>query len=640
MSLLSRLWLSVFIAMLLALLGSFALSLLTARNYLEQQLFAQASDSASALALTMTQQGKDAAMRELLVSALFDSGHFEFVRYRDVRDQVAIERRTQAPAPAAPAWFVALLPLDTRIGEAPVSDGWHQAGRVEVRASARYAYAELWSGTLHLLAVFAVVGGALGLAVAALMRWLQRPLRDIVDQAEAIGQRRFETRQLPGVLELRVVGLAMNRMVERVRAMFSEQAARIESLRDEAGRDPLTRLPNRGLFSGALRGALSHELAAPQGVLMMCRIGDLAGINREAGRERTDMLLCACADMLRAQLETLHGESMPGRLNGSDFVILVQQAGAEEARQLGESLLAGFARVALQNGVEREPLVAIGWTGYRRGEEASVVLVRADASLMQAELAAPPLVGSAGEGALPVERTQAWQARLERALAAHAFELARFPVVRADGSLLHHELMLRLVGEEGRRFTAGEFMPVALRHGMIARLDLMTLELALADLRQHTDDVAVNISALSLDDPAFLGGLKAILQRAGGQARRLWIEIAERGISAHGGLDALVPLARLLADSGARLGIEHFGLHFASMPRLHALSVDYLKLDGAFVAGIEQDDGKSRFVRAVVDVAASLDIQVIAERVASEAELHTLARLGVAGMTGTGVALR
>lgn len=640
MSLLSRLWLSVLTALLVALLGSFALSLLTARNYLEQQLFAQSSDSASALALTMTQQGKDAAMRELLVSALFDSGHFEFVRYRDTRGDLLIERQTQAPAPDAPAWFVTLLPLNARIGEALVSDGWQQAGRVEVQASARYAYAELWSGALHLLAVFAAVGAALGLAIALLMRWLERPLREIVDQAEAIGQRRFETRPLPGVPELRVVGLAMNRMVERVRAMFSEQAARIEALRDEAGRDPLTRLPNRGLFSGALRGALSHELAAPQGVLMMCRIGDLAGINRDAGRERTDLLLCACADMLRALLEALPGETLLGRLNGSDFAILLQDAGAEEALQLGENLLAGFARVALQNGVEHEPLAAIGWTGYRHGEDASAVLLRADASLMQAELAAPPLVGSAVAGAAPLERSQAWQARLEHALATHAFELARFPVVRADGSLLHHELMLRLVGEEGRRFTAGEFMPAALRHGFIARLDLMTLELALAELRLHTDDVAVNISALSLDDPAFLGGVRAILQRAGKQARRLWIEIAERGISVAGGLDALVPLARLLADSGARLGIEHFGLHFASMPRLHALSVDYLKLDGAFVAGIDQDEGKSRFVRAVVDVAASLDIQVIAERVAGAEELRMLASLGVAGMTGPGVALR
>lgn len=637
MSLLTRLWLSVLTAMLVALGVSFSVSLVTARNYLEQQLFAQASDSAASLALSMSQQSKDPATSELLVSALFDSGHFESIRYLDTAGKPLVERVSGAPAPAAPGWFVALMPIEAKRGEALVSDGWKQAGRVVVQASARYAYGELWKGTLRLAATQLLIGLLLCAVVALLMRWLERPLRAIVEQAEAIGQRRFETKALPAVPELRVVGLAMNTMVERVRAMFSEQASRIEQLRNEANRDALTRLPNRSLFSGALRDALNDEQSAPAGVLVMCRVLDLVAINREIGRERTDMLLAASADMLRAAVEPLGGEPTMGRLNGADFAILIPDASVDDAHLLGQNLLAGFARVALQNGIEREPLAAIGWARYRRGEEAAAVLLRTDACLMQAEASSPPVVGNAGETPASAAPAGVWQARLEHALQTGSFELAFFPVVRADGSVLHQEAMLRLIDEDGQRLTAGQFMPAALRHGMIARLDIMTLELALERLAQQSGDIAVNLSALSLDAPEFLPAFKLMLTSAGGRTQRLWVELAERGIGASGGLDALVPLARMLAECGAKLGIEHFGRHFASMPRLHALSVDYLKLDGAFVAEIESNEGNQRFVRTVVDVAGSLDIQVIAERVTSRAEWRTLASLGVAGMTGPAV---
>lgn len=640
MSLLTRLWLSVLAAMLVALSGSFAISVLTARNYLAQQLYAQAADSATSLALSMSQQKDEASVRELLVSALFDSGHFESVVYRNVNGKVEVERRTSAPAAAAPAWFVALVPLDAAPGEGLVSYRWNQAGMVEVRASARYAYADLWAGTLRLAATQGGVGLALCLAVALLMRWIQEPLRAIVQQAEAIGFRRFITLPEPRVPELRVVGRAMNAMVARVQAMFAEQAARIEQLRNDASRDALTRMPNRSLFMGGLREALHDEQAAPSGALVVARIFDLAGINRRCGRERTDLLIQACADMLADQVRQHDEAATVGRLNGAEFGILLPSLDGDACRRLCESLLEGFARLYRQEYVDQEPVAAIGWTLYRRGEDPAGVLLRVDACLMQAEAAEPPLAGNLGETPYTAARSDEWRERIGMALEARDFRLAFFPVLRIDGGILHREAMLRMLGTDGELITAGQFMPAASRLGMTARLDLLTLELAILHLENEQGDIAVNLSALSLADPSFLAGVRAIVGNAGVRAQRLWIELSERGIGESGGLEELGEFALILSQAGCKLGIEHFGRHFAAMPRLHALSVDYLKLDGAFVAEIEQNEGNQRFVKAVVDVARSLDIQVIAERVASEAEWQTLAALGVTGVTGPAVTQR
>ncbi len=639
MSLLTRLWISVIVAMLLALTGSFVVSVKTARDYLAQQLYAQSSDSATSLALSMSQQSKDAAMSELLVSALFDSGHFEAIVYRDPLGRVLVERHNVGTAPDAPRWFVALMPLKSTPGEALVSDGWKQAGKIEVLASTRFAYGALWQGTLKLAATLLAIGLLLGGAVTLLMRWVKRPLEIIVQQAQAIGERRFVTIVEPPVKELRIVVRAMNAMVGRVQAMFAEQAARMDQLRDDANRDPLTRLPNRSLFMGRLRDVLDDELA-PAGSLLVMRVNDLIGLNRRLGRARADALILACMNTLEKILDD-HPEALLGRLNGAEFGLLLPNVDGPGSQSIGEALLVALDKLYRREYTDQRPIAALGWTLYQRGQTSSDVLWRLDAAVMKAESATVPLASS--DDTTPLTRavpTDTWRKQIELAVDGRSFELVTYPVLRDDGSTLHQEAMLRLVTADGQRLTAGQFMPAASRFGMTAVLDLLALELAISHLESQSEDVAVNLSPLSLEQQEFLPALKLLLDRAGENARRLWLELSERGLDEAQGLEAVSRLSDMLMAYSSRLGIEHFGRHFAAMPRLHTVRIDYLKLDGGFVADIDSHEGNQRFVKAVVDVASSLDILVIAERVVTDAEWQTLSELGVGAATGPAVTAR
>ncbi|HEX5127346.1 MAG TPA: EAL domain-containing protein [Rhodocyclaceae bacterium] len=644
MSLLTRLWLSVILATLLALVGSFVLSVVTARGYLTQQLYAQSSDSAASLALSMSQQSKDAAMSELMVSALFDSGHFEAITYKDMAGHVIVERHNSNVMADAPAWFVGLVPLKSQSGEALVSDGWKQAGKVDVRASTRYAYGALWHGALELAAMLAVVGLLLGSAVTLLMRWAWRPLGAIVNQAEAIGKRNFVTVPVPHVKEMRVVAHAMNGMVARVQAMFAEQAARMDQLRNDANRDPLTQLPNRGLFMGRLRHELVDDTAAPAGALIVFRIIDLADVNRRLGRARADALIQACTSILN-MCASEQAEAESGRLNGAEFALLMPNADAATATTAATQLSTGFDNLYRREYTDQQPVAVVGWTLYKQGENASEVLLRVDNALMQAESSEQPLTANADVGGTVSENRPAihvddWRHQIDHALENRDFELVTYPVTRCDGSLLHQEAMLRMLATDGQRLSAGQFMPVAMRLGRTADLDLLALQLALTRLESTREDVAVNISPLSLEHPGFLTALDNLLDLAGGKAGRLWLELSERGLGEEAGLQAVAALSNVLTSHGCKLGIEHFGRHFAAMPRLHAVRLDYLKLDGGFVADIDTHEGNQRFVKTVVDVAGSLDIRVIAERVMTDSEWRTLAELGVSGVTGPAVTKR
>jgi hypothetical protein len=292
MSLFRRLWLVVAGTTLLAFLGSFVVSVLTARSYLEQQLHVQAMDSAASLALTMSQPGnQDDAVRELLVSALFDSGHFREARYRDVQGRVVVERINRTQIDSVPAWFSALVPLQARPGTALVSSGWQQAGQVILIGDTRFAHAALWEGTLRLMAWILGAGLLTGLLGSLLLRAIRQPLDRVVEQADAITERRFLTVELPRIPELRTMVAALNSMVERVRVMFAEQAARIQALQQEAHGDALTGLANRGWLESRLAAALADEDAAAEGCLLWLHVHGLQRLNEQLGREGCDRLL-------------------------------------------------------------------------------------------------------------------------------------------------------------------------------------------------------------------------------------------------------------------------------------------------------------------------------------------------------------
>jgi diguanylate cyclase (GGDEF)-like protein len=637
MSLLRQLWTTVIVASLVALVGSAGVSLYTARSYLEQQLLAQGADGASALALAISQQPKDdRTAPELLVTALFDSGHYELVRFADAHGGVVVERRSQTPPSVAPEWFVRLVPLEAAPGKALVSQGWSQSGTVTVVAHKRFAYDALWRGVLQLLGLMCVLAVLWGLAMNFVMRWLRRPVDKMVEQAHAIGERRFVTMPEPRVVELRAAVRALNLMVDQIRSMFAEQANRIEDLRAEANRDALTMLPNRNFFIGRLRSELSDESAAPVGALALVRLAHLGDVNRRLGRDRTDALIKSTADVLR-DAAVSERDHFIARLNGADFAWLMPGADPERAGQYAAIATRALEALHRHGHADESPVGFVGVTLFKRGDELGSVLSRADTALMRAERGEEMVPVISGYNAPLVARTQdEWRAVLTTAIRGRSFALATFPVAHIDGRLWHEEAMMRMrAPDDGAPWTAGQFMPAADRLGMTADLDRLAVELALQRLLHSSGSIAVNLSPISLQDLKFRDGLQRLLAASPAAARRLWVEVSEHGLDQ--GLSGLAAVAPILAQHGCKLGIEHFGRHFSAIPRLYAQRVDYLKIDGGFVADIEENAGNQRLVKAIADVARGLGIVVLAERVHSEAEWQVLAELGVAGVTGPAV---
>ena len=634
MSLFRQLWLAVIVSTLIAFVGSFAVSMMTARQYLEEQLAIKNNDNAASLALSMSQMEKDPVTLELQVAALFDSGQYARIQVRDPEGLTLIEKTSPAVSDDVPAWFARLFPIASRPGSAQISTGWTQFGTVELVSHNRFAYRELWQGGWRLLMWFSLGGVLAGFLGMQILRRIKRPLDAVVGQARAISDRRFIRIEEPATPELKSLARAMNVMVGRVKAMFEEEASRLEQVRREATLDPLTGLANRAYFMNRLAIALNDEDAPTRGSLIMLRLADLAGINRCAGRETADEVLRRTGAALRELAEKNPGAEA-ARLNGADFTLLLP--GQNDPQPACQQLLVALQSLVAAHLLPENAIGHLGSSVYQHNEPVPQLLARVDAALAAAELQGPLAAQHVAEQSHCSASTQAdWRSILTDALKDQRLRLIEFPVADSNGLLLHLECPLRLQAEEsGDWINAGSFMPVASRLSMTSELDLAAVKLALDRLASGLPAVAVNLAGASLIVPDFTPRLLSLLQQRRELAGKLWLEVAESGAFQY--FDAFLAFSLALRPLGCRLGIEHFGRQFSQIGRLHDIGLDYLKVDGSFIRNIHGDNGNQAFLKGLCNIAHGIGLTVIAEGVNSAEELATLPALGFDGATGPAV---
>lgn len=635
MSMYRQFWLAIITSMLLAFGGSLLASILGARSYLESQLSLKNVDNAAALALSLSHGNPDPVTIELTAAALFDSGHYELIRVVDPEGKTIVEKTGEPGDLDAPQWFVSRLPIRATPGQAQISAGWRQVGTVTLISTHRFAYAALWNSvwqTIGALALAGLVGGFLG---AIILRRLKAPLQAVIDQATAITERRFVTIDEPTVPELKQLALAMNTTVRRLRAIFEEEAARLEALRRAANFDPLTGLANRSHFMARLRQSLDAEDAG-EGSLLLIRLADLAGVNRRLGRAATDEFLrragqaieeCAARDSL----------SVAGRLNGADFAILLPIG--SDPRSASAVLMASLVEAG-KTLVEEDALAWIAIGSFSHATEIGTLLARVDRALAAAEAQGANAIREAGfDEPDPLPRsTEQWSQLITQAIDRNWLRLGSFPVTETSGRLSHRECPLRLLTEEnGKWLPAGTFLPIAERLRLTPALDLAAVALGLHELKSRPAlrGVAINLSASSIAEASFRRRLLSMLGAHAVEAPRMWLEVSEIGALRH--LGTFRELGVALKAAGCRIGLEHFGHQFSQIGQLHDLGLDYLKVDSSFVRGLDSNRSNAAFLNGLTGIVHGIGLQVFAEGVATREELLAVADLGFDGATGPAI---
>ncbi|AZD26926.1 cyclic di-GMP receptor LapD [Pseudomonas chlororaphis] len=638
MSLFKQLLIAICLFLVVAFSGSFMVSLESSRTQYVNQLRSHAQDAATALALSLTPNIDDPAMVELLVSSIFDSGYYSSIRViNQVTEEVMVERSGTPEVSNVPDWFVKLIGLEPAGGDALVSRGWQQAARVEVVSHPMFAVAKLWQSALGSLGWLLLCGAVSALLGALLLRRQLKPLDYMVQQSHAIARREFlSLPELPRTPELRRVVQAMNQMVEKLKALFQEQAERSEKLRVESYQDNLTGLANRRYFEMQLNARVSNPEQASSGYLLLLRVKDLAGLNQRLGGQRTDQLLQAVGEQLQRECARYpETHNLVTRIRGGEFAVLAPGLVREEALQLAQNLENALASLHATGATDVASVASIGLAPFVHGDSPQAVLSLGDQALAQAEAQGDTSWACLEHGAAASvgDDHHAWHTLLDGALSQQRFELYFQPVVatRDTARVLHYKVLSRLLDEQGQTIAAGRFLPWLERFGWTSRLDLLMLEQVLKQMDAHQDSLALNLSAATLADPQALNKVFEILRQHANLGPRLTLEIGEEQLPEQALLEQLT---RRLRELGFSLSLQRFGGRFSMIGNLARLGLAYLKIDGGYIRDIDRESDKRLFIEAIQRAAHSIDLPLIAERVETEGELQVIREMGLYGVQG------
>ena len=631
MSLIRQILLLLLGSLLLAFVGSVTVHVGATRDVLQTQLNLKNSDNAAALAMVLSQQKGDAELMSLLVAAQFDTGFYQAIRLQNVDGKQIFEKVAEQRPRHAPNWFVSMLPIASQPGVAQVSDGWRAIGSVRLSSQTAYAHDDLWRASLWSAAALAAVGVLAALLASALVQRIRRPLDQAVLQAHALVQGDFVTVPEPRVPEMQRLTRAMNSMVARLKLVFEAQAKQVQSLRHQAHCDGLTGLSNRKHFMAQLSGLREREDGSSEGGLVLLRLLNLAEMNRIHGHDTTDRVLLAVAQAL-ASYQDRSSSCHTGRLNGSDFALCLPVGGLaqETAKALVEALRAVLPALGA------DITVVAGAVEMHSERPLAQHMSAADAALALAESQGGFAV-ALGDDAMNTPAMLgevAWRQAIHSALAQDRLQLVAYPVLDQTNQLVHLECPLRLqLDPDGPFVSAARWLPLALRARLTSHTDERAASLALRAIAADGLPRCVNLSASSLSESAFPARIGHMLQASPQAAALLSVELPELAALEH--FDALRELGRQLRPLGVRLGLEHAGERLERVPRLFELGLNYVKLDAAVIAHVEDDAQRSLFVRSLATMLHGLGAQVMAEGVVHDSHAQALWALGVDAITGT-----
>ncbi|RPH73749.1 MAG: EAL domain-containing protein, partial [Hyphomicrobiales bacterium] len=221
-----------------------------------------------------------------------------------------------------------------------------------------------------------------------------------------------------------------------------------------------------------------------------------------------------------------------------------------------------------------------------------------------------------------------------RCLREGLFRLAFQPVIEAKTRTpVFHEALLRMVDPAGEVITAVHLIPIAEKLGLVRLIDRAVAQMVVASLHKYSDArLSLNLSGTTATDPRWYPQIIEMLASNRAVTDRLTIEITET--VALGDLHETVRFVEQLRELGCRVAIDDFGAGFTSFRNLRALPIDMLKLDGTFCRDLAGNGDNTYFVRSLIDMARTFNIQTVAEWVESEEDAVLLRDWGIDLMQG------
>lgn len=458
-------------------------------------------------------------------------------------------------------------------------------------------------------------------------RLILHPLRNIARELNSIPQQELIGHQLalPRLHHDDEIGLLVrsyNLNQQLVQRHSEEQT-------DNAMRFPVSELPNKAFLMGLLEQVVARQQTTALMIITCETLRDTAGVLKEAQRE---ILLLTLVEKLKSVLSP---RMVLAQISGYDFAIIAH--GVKEpwhAITLGQQVLTIINERLPVQGIQLRPSCCIGVAMYYGDLSAEQLYGRAVSAAFTARRKGKNQIQFFDPEQMEVaQKRLTEESDILTALDNHRFALWLQPQVEmSSGEVVSAEALLRMQQPDGSWELPEGLIERIESCGLMVTVGHWVLEescrqLAAWQARGITLPLSVNLSALQLMHPNMVSDMLELLNRYRIQPGTLILEVTEsrRIDDPH----AAVAILRPLRNAGVRIALDDFGMGYAGLRQLHhmkSLPVDVLKIDKMFVEGLPDDNS---MISAIILLARSLNLQMVAEGVETEAQREWLAQAGV-----------
>ena len=471
----------------------------------------------------------------------------------------------------------------------------------------------------------------------------------VPNRDELVHEGNYALALLPLMLENRVAGVISLRARERgffdqeelrlLSEMISNMSFALELIAKQdriaylALYDPLTGLPNRTLFHERLTQAI--EAGRRAGSLLALTLIDLErfkGINDTFGRQAGDAVLQEVAQRLRDTAGDVHRVA---RLGSNVFALMFHSIESAEdvARRLEGAATSFFGRAFQAAGRELRLAANVGIAVCPDdGADADTLFRNAEAALKRAKESGERYVFYAPQINARVSEQVELENRLRKAVEHGELYLHFQPKLDlASRRIVGVEALMRWDAPDGP-ISPAKFVPVLEQTGLILEAGRQAIAAASAVYRGWREKglpaprIAVNLSALQLRRASFVADVRAALGSTAQDGGGVDLEITESLLMSE--VSDSIRKLREVREMGMHISLDDFGTGYSSLAYLSKLPVDTVKIDRGFVRSMSENSGDTTIVAAIISLAHSLRLKVVAEGVEAEAQAQLLAQLG------------
>lgn len=476
---------------------------------------------------------------------------------------------------------------------------------------------------LILLLIFAAYGRrALRKALTSISD-LQEPIRELAKGNLSVKFEPAEHREISDIVEA----------LETTATALGERDAKLLEM---ANHDSLTGLFNRRRFTEELKKEIINVMRKGHtSALLFVDLDQFKYINDACGHPAGDRLIRKVADEL---LRSVRRDDVVARFGGDEFSVLVRRTDIHGAYSSAETILSNMRRMAhIEDDRVFHVHCSIG-IAMLTGDNLHFddLVNQADIACREAKAAGRNRLALYEHSAEAEERDLAdvgWMTRLRRALDQDEFELRFQPINRIrTGKTTHHEVLIRLRGDDGSIVKPDAFLPSAVRFGLMSEIDFWMIHNAAKAYAEHSVPgrslrFSVNLSANAFENDDLIKHVDESFREFNVNPSDIILEITES-------LAVRRPLhverqITALREIGCRFALDDFGTGYSSFGYLQKLQFDYIKIDGSFVEDLMNNPVDQKMIKLIAEIGAEAGMQTIAEYVQDAESLSLLSELGV-----------